>query len=298
VLAALLEHRISPGEKVLGVSLDGYGYGDDGTAWGAEFLLADYDDYQRLGHFKYMPLPGGDLAAKQPWRMAIAYLYEAYGKKGVEKIGRVSAKKKDAVVEMIERSINSPMASSCGRLFDAVSFLVGLAPGEMEFEAEAPMRLESAADECTQKHYRFTLIDDFLGKNWGQAPISRGGKKLDLAPIFRKSDQPPFQISFAPTIRAIMDDLSRGVSTPQISAKFHNTLAHVILKAAERTRQNHRTEIVALTGGVFLNKRLLTTTKKLLERKGFKTLRPIIYSPNDESISVGQIAYALNLLQK
>jgi hydrogenase maturation protein HypF len=309
VLAVLLEHKIPPGEKALGVSLDGYGYGEDGTAWGAEFLLADYESYQRLGHFKYVPLPGGDLASKQPWRMAIAYLYDAFGVKGVDKIGGViaenidgvnaekirrmiaeriggiggvSTKKRNAVVEMIERGINSPMASSCGRLFDAVSFLVGLAPKEMEFEAEAPMRLESAADDTIRKSYRFTIIY----KNRG------------LSPFFQMPQSQPFQISFSPTIRAILNDLNQGVPPSHISAKFHTTLARVILKVAERARQKHNIETVALSGGVFLNKRLLTTTVRILEHKGFKTLRPVVYSPNDESISVGQIAYALNVLQK
>ena len=298
VLAALLEHKIPPEEMVLGVSLDGYGYGEDGTAWGAEFLLADYDSYQRLGHFKYVPLPGGDLAAKQPWRMAMAYLYETFGERSAENIGerrieeseslkKVSTRKRNAVLEMIERGINSPMASSCGRLFDAVSFLVGLAPMEMEFEAEAPMRLESAAEESFRKTYRFAIIND---EKRGQATFYRGNKKSSLSPFFH--------ISFIPTIKAILEDLNQGVPVSQISAKFHNTLARVILIVAERTQQRYHTDTVALTGGVFLNKRLLTTTLHLLEHKGFKTLRPIVYSPNDESISVGQIAYALNLLQK
>ncbi len=298
VLAALLEHKIPPEEMVLGVSLDGYGYGEDGTAWGAEFLLADYDSYQRLGHFKYVPLPGGDLAAKQPWRMAMAYLYETFGERSTENIGerrieeseslkKVSTRKRNAVLEMIERGINSPMASSCGRLFDAVSFLVGLAPMEMEFEAEAPMRLESAAEESFRKTYRFAIIND---EKRGQATFYRGNKKSSLSPFFH--------ISFIPTIKAILEDLNQGVPVSQISAKFHNTLARVILKVAEIAQQRYHTDTVALTGGVFLNKRLLTTTLHLLEHKGFKTLRPIVYSPNDESISVGQIAYALNLLQK
>jgi hydrogenase maturation protein HypF len=331
VLAALLEHKIPPGEKVLGVSLDGYGYGEDGTAWGAEFLMADYDGYERVGHFQYVPLPGGDLAAKQPWRMAMAYLNHAFGEIGAEKKGersaeksgeargannalrahieeskslkRVSSRKRNAVTEMIERDINSPMASSCGRLFDAVSFIVGLAPNEMEFEAEAPMRLESAAEGNTRRSYRFAIIDD---EKRGLSPFSRGNQKRGLSPFSRgnqKRGLSPFlsqsyQISFNPTIKAILKDLNEGVPASHISAKFHNTLARVILKVAERARQEHHTNTVALTGGVFLNKRLLTTTLHLLEHKGFKTLRPVVYSPNDESISVGQIAFALNLLQK
>jgi hydrogenase maturation protein HypF len=293
VLAALLEHKFPPGEKVLGVCLDGYGYGEDGTAWGAEFLLASYDGYERLGHFKYVPLPGGDLAAKQPWRMAMAYVYETFTGKSenrvldarakkaliakiedLKSLKKVSTRKKNAVLKMIERDMNSPMASSCGRLFDAVSFLVGLAPKEMEFEAEAPMRLESAADNATRSSYRFKIMDE----------------KRGLSPFF--------QISFSPTIRAILEDLNKGFPESQISAKFHNTLARSILKAAERVRQEKHIDTVALTGGVFLNKRLLTATLRLLKQKGFKTLRPVVYSPNDESISVGQIAYALNILQK
>ncbi len=339
VAAALLEHKIPPGKMVLGVSLDGYGYGEDGTAWGAEFLLADYDGYQRWGHFKYVPLPGGDLAARQPWRMAMAYLHDTWGgrspgrivdgdadKMAVKSTGRivdrvaddrfperigkeirgndalhkrieglksfrqVGARKRDAVIEMIERGINSPMASSCGRLFDAVSFLVGLAPQEMEFEAEAPMRLESSAERGIRTSYRFAITD----QKRGLSPFSRGDEKRGLSPFL----QPSFQISFTPTIKAILEDLNQGVPVSQIASKFHNTLARVILKVAERARQDHRIDTVALTGGVFLNKRLLTTSLHLLDLKGFKILRPIVYSPNDESISVGQIAYALNILQK
>jgi hydrogenase maturation protein HypF len=199
----------------------------------------------------------------------------------------VSTRKRNAVIEMIERQLNSPMASSCGRLFDAVSYLAGLAPVEMEFEAEAPMRLESEADDSIRSSYRFKIIDD---KNRGLSPISRGGKKGGLSPIF--------QISFNPTIKAILDDLNKGIPASQISAKFHNTLARTILKSAQRVRKEHLIDTVALTGGVFLNKRLLDTTQHLLNQKGFKTLRPTVYSPNDESISVGQIAYALNILRK
>jgi hydrogenase maturation protein HypF len=202
---------------------------------------------------------------------------------------RVSKKKRNAVIEMIERDLNSPMASSCGRLFDAVSFLVGLAPREMEFEAEAPMRLESGADELIRKSYRFAIIDD---KKRGQATFYRGNKKSSLSPFLSQS----FHISFIPTIKAIMEDLNQGIPVSHIAAKFHNTLARVIIRVAERARQRHQIDTVALTGGVFLNKRLLTTALNLLEHKGFKTLRPVVYSPNDESISVGQIAYALNFI--
>ena len=271
ILAPLLEHRIPPGKKVLGVSLDGYGYGEDGLAWGGEFLIGDYSGYQRLAHFKYVPLPGGDLAAKQPWRMAISFLMDAYGTEfpALKALNRLPQNKIKAVKSMIEQKINSPLTSSCGRLFDAVSYLIGLSPLEVEFEAEAPMRLESAANKETDQSYSFAL----------------NGKT------------PPFQVSFAPVIQSIVKDLERGRPASLISSKFHNTLALVIDSIAETARKDHGIDTVVFVGGVFLNKKLLHRAASLLEKRGFQILRPLVYSPNDESISIGQIAYALNTIK-
>jgi len=272
ILAALLEHKISPEKKVLGVVFDGYGYGEDGMAWGGEFLLTDYSSFQRLAHFKYVPLPGGDLAAKQPWRMALSYLQDIFGQKipEVEALKKIGKNKIKGVMRMIEQNINSPLTSSCGRLFDAVSFLVGLSPLEIEFEAEAPMRLEAVATENIKESYDFSLL----------------------------KASSPLQISFEKTIRGILKDLSQRNLPSFISAKFHNTLARVIAKVAERARKKHGIDTVVLGGGVFLNKRLQRVSSKLLEEKRFKVLRPINYSPNDESISLGQIAYALAKIKK
>ena len=272
VLAPLLEHNIPPHRRVLGVALDGYGYGEDGTAWGGEFLLANYSSYERFAHFKYIPLPGGDLAARQPWRMALSYLLGIFGAEypEVKALDKVSQSKIKGVKAMIEQRINCPAVSSCGRLFDAVSFLVGLSPLEVEFEAEAPMRLESVAEDGVKKSYPFTI----------------------------EGESPPFKISFGPTIRSILDDLRNNVPLSQISAKFHNTLARVIASVSERARENYGIDMVVLIGGVFLNKKLLKKASHMLQQKGFKVVRPIKYSPNDESISLGQIAYALNKLKK
>ncbi len=271
VLAPLLEHRIPPGKKVLGISFDGYGYGDDGLAWGGEFLLADYSSYQRFAHFRTVPLPGGDLASKQPWRMALSYLIDAYGFgfPKVKALGKVSPGKIKGVMTMVEQKINSPLTSSCGRLFDAVSFLVGLAPLEVEFEAEAPMRLESAAGKETKASYGFAL----------------------------EGNAPPYSISFVQTIKSVLKDLEKRIAVPVIAAKFHNTLAQVIAFMAEKARQVYGIETVVTVGGVFLNRRLLHSATTSLEEKGFKVLRSINYSPNDESISIGQIAYALSALR-
>jgi len=272
ILAVFLEHRIPQGQKVLGVSMDGYGYGEDGSAWGGEFLLADYSSFIRVAQIKQVPLPGGDLAAKQPWRMALAYLKDAFGDKlpKIRPLQRINKEKRSFVLKMMKTGLNCPPSSSCGRLFDAVSFLVGLAPAEVEFEAEAPMRLEASAHERTKAGYRFTILNEGL----------------------------PWQISFAPAIQQIIKDVQRQVSTVRIASKFHNTLARAIAAVAEKAKNEFGVDKVALGGGVFLNKRLLSSTSAILREKGFEVLRPVRYSPNDESVSLGQIAFALTRLKK
>jgi len=271
ILAPLLEHRIPPKTKVLGVAFDGYGYGEDGSSWGGEFLLADYSSFQRFAHFKPVPLPGGDLASKQPWRMALSYLMDIYRNQlpGVKALERVSREKIKGVMTMIEQNIRSPLSSSCGRLFDAVSFLVGLSPLEVEFEAEAPMRLEAVAEEKIKESYGFSVI----------------------------GASPPLRISFDQTIKSIVRDLEQKILPSVISAKFHNTLARLILSIAEKAEREHGVNTTVFVGGVFLNRKLLQSATSLLKAKGFKVVRSINYSPNDESISIGQIAYALNKIK-
>ncbi len=274
ILAVMLEHGFPPGQKTLGVSFDGYGYGADGKAWGGEFLVADYKEFSRFAHFADVPLPGGDLAAKQPWRMALSYLRSAYGEdlphlKVLQKVGR---KKIAGVLEMMKHSINSPLTSSCGRLFDAVSFIAGSSPMEMEFEAEAPMRLEAAA-----------------------APGVRGRYPIEIL------EGPPGQahtISFGKMIRAIVKNTQQEIPLSHVAAKFHKTLAFAIVRVAEMARMRYGIDTVVLTGGVFCNRRLMQEASNICENKGFSVLRPLQYSPNDESISVGQIAYALGSLYR
>jgi hydrogenase maturation protein HypF len=271
VLAPLLEHGWPPGRQVLGVAWDGYGYGDDGGAWGGEFLIADYSGYERYAHFSPVPLPGGDAAARQPWRMALAYLRDAFAERlpDLEPLRAVGGRRVRGVLEMMARGLNSPPTSSCGRLFDAVSYLAGVAPAEMEFEAEAAMRFEAAVAGRPGSGYPFELKD--------------GAR--------------PFQVSFAPLIRAVVDDIGRGAGPDVVSARFHETLARVILGVAARARRERRIGTVVLTGGVFLNRRLLVRATGLLERHGFRVLRPVEFSPSDESLSVGQIAFALGRLR-
>jgi hydrogenase maturation protein HypF len=271
VLAVLLEHQIPAGRKVLGVAFDGYGYGQDGGAWGGEFLLSDYSSFTRIAHFKPVPLPGGDRAAREPWRMALAYLREAYGEKipALPSLEKVNRKTRDLVLKMVSSGINSPLTSSCGRLFDAVSYLAGLAPVEVEFEAEAPLRLEAVSRRNIKASYPYEFL----------------------------TDREPWQLSFTATIREIVRDVLRRTPPEKIGAAFHLTLAEAIASVCERVRELHGVATVALVGGVFLNKTLLSLTSRILQKKGFQVLRPRQYSPNDESISLGQVAYALARLK-
>ncbi|HMA54234.1 MAG TPA: carbamoyltransferase HypF, partial [Acidobacteriota bacterium] len=187
VLAPLLEHGHVPKKRVLGVALDGYGYGEDGTAWGGEFLLADYQDFERFARFEPVALPGGDLAAREPWRMALAWLDKAFDGAVPDlavfrKIGR---SRRAAVLQMSRSGFRSPVTSSCGRLFDAVSFIAGTAPERLEFEAEAAMRFEAAADRAYRGRYPIGLTEAGPGR--------------------------PREISFAPLLRALVRDVKEGL---------------------------------------------------------------------------------------
>jgi len=266
VLAALLDHGVKPGTRVLGVIWDGYGYGQDGEAWGGEFLIAGYEGFERFAHFEPRPLPGGDLAAKEPWRMALSYLWspEACPTPDLKALRGIDLRRRQAVWEMMIRRVRSPLTTSCGRLFDAVAVLTGLAPFENEFEAESAMRLEAAAAPGRHRPYPIAI---------------RAGV--------------PKTVSFGPMIQSLMADLGHGVSTRIVSARFHETLAASIVEIAQAARRERETNTVALGGGVFLNRRLLDRTEERLSKEGFTVLRPQRYSPNDESISVGQIAFAL-----
>jgi hydrogenase maturation protein HypF len=266
LLAVLLDRGVEPGLDVLGMIWDGYGYGNDGEAWGGEFLVGGYNQVDRFAHFEPRPLPGGDLAAKEPWRMALSYLRspEMNRPPDLPALRGINQARREAVWEMIVRGTRSPRSSSCGRLFDAVAALIGLAPVENEYEAEAAMRLEAAAAKGRHRAYPISLIAG-----------------------------DPMVISFAPMIRALLADLDQGTSPGIISARFHETLAATAVEVARIVRKKRGIGTVILGGGVFLNRRLLDRTETRLLHAGFRVLKPRQYSPNDESISVGQIAFAL-----
>lgn len=248
-------------ENVIGVSLDGTGYGTDDNIWGGEFLIADLKDFKRYSHFEYIPLPGGDKAVDEPWRMAFSYLYKYFGDDfdydSIPLFRTIDDVKMKMVREAVDKRINSPLSSGAGRLFDAVSAILGLC-ATSAFDSEAPMRLESVIRDKTNDFYPF-----IAGKT----------------------------IEFPETLKAIISDLNRETSST-ISAKFHNTVARIILDVALNIRKETSLNKVVLSGGVFQNKYLLEKSLYLLNRNKIKTFTNHLVPANDGGISLGQLVVA------
>jgi len=260
ITSCMAEHHLD--EKVIGVAFDGTGYGDDGNTWGSEFFVCDLKDYTRITHFEYIPMPGGDLAAEEPWRMAVSWLYKIFGKELINQdlalLMELDPGKVDILIRMIDRNINCPLTCGAGRLFDAVASLLGLCQ-VATFQAEGPMRLESLVQENCRESYEFEMADT---------------------------------IRFGATIRGIIDDLKRGNSISFIASKFHNTIISVIFESANAIRGKEGLNKVVLSGGVFQNKYLLEGTITLLKQHHFEVYSHTVIPANDGGIALGQLAVA------
>ena len=249
-------------EKVIGVALDGTGYGMDGNIWGSEFLICDLNDFTRISHFDYIPLPGGDSATEEPWRIAISYLYKIYGKRFLELdlpfLKNIEIEKIRLIIQMIDNRINCPLTSGAGRLFDCVASLIDLVQ-TATFQAEGPMRLESIVDpECTNS-YTFTAGDT---------------------------------ICFDETLKSIVQDIVNGIEKVTIATKFHNTIILAIFDTVNTIRLNSGINKVVLSGGVFQNKYLSEKTMDLLLKNNFEVYSHSSVPANDGGLALGQLAVA------
>lgn len=257
------------GGPVIGVAFDGVGLGPDGTAWGGEFLVADLAGFTRVGHLAQVAMPGGDAAARQPWRMAAAHLDAAYdgcppaGLAVVQRQGR----RWEHVLSAARAGVNAPLTSSAGRLFDAVSSLLGVRD-VVTYEGQAAIELEHVADPTETGSYAIPVSDD---------PVAR--------------------VQVAHLVRALADDLVDGTAVPVLAARFHNSLAGIVLDVCRRLRDLHHLSTVALSGGVFQNALLLRRCLDLLEADGFTVLTHRQVPPNDGGISLGQAAVATAALR-
>ena len=254
IASAIVDNDIKG--NVIGVALDGTGYGYDGRIWGGEFFVGDLKTLRRAGHFEYIPMPGGDKAVMEPWRMAASYL-------SLLKKSHPRLKRYPVISKMILRGVNSPLTSSAGRLFDAVGSLV-LCKETAKKEAELPMELERIADPYTEDAYRFDI------KKYNGLAI------MDLSKV----------------IKGVMADISAKRDRGIISAKFHNTIARIIRDTAIILSRKHKMRKVVLSGGVFQNRFLTARTVAMLEARGLKVYLHSAVSTNDSGIPIGQVAIA------
>jgi len=257
--------------KVIGVAFDGTGYGTDGRIWGGEFLVADFAGFERRAHLRNVLLPGGDAAVRQPWRMALSYLRDTFGAQLPQEMAcfETIPEKQMAVVDrMLTRQLQTVETSSCGRLFDAVAAMVGIG-GEVTFEGQAAIALETIATKGIERRYGFEIAD-------GE----------------------PLVLDFRPMIAEIAADLARGRKAGEISACFHNTLSAAIVEVCERIRSGDGLDRVCLTGGTFQNVTLLERTAAELERRRFGVFLQATVPANDGGIALGQAVIANERLRR
>jgi len=265
IASCLAENGVE--DSVLGIALDGSGYGLDGRIWGGEVLVADLRRARRMGHFRYIPLPGGAAAVREPWRMALSYLYAAYGAEYTDLklslLSRIPERTRQIIIKMIQQEINSPLTSSCGRLFDAVAALVGLRD-YIRFEGQAAMELEATISPEEQGCYPISLEQE--------------GELTIFSPL--------------PMIRRVVEDINKGEFPGVISAKFHNSLVQLFADFCLRLREETGMEKVALSGGVFQNVYLLAHLTSRLEQLGFEVYTHSQVPPNDGGLALGQAVIA------
>ncbi|MFH1220948.1 MAG: carbamoyltransferase HypF [Candidatus Eisenbacteria bacterium] len=267
---------------VIGFALDGTGYGPDATVWGGEILVATRKSFTRAGHLEQVAIPGGEAAIRQVWRMALSHLYSAYREDvrslPLEALLGIDRRQIEVVLAILKSGFNSPMTSSCGRLFDAVSCLCGLRH-EVKYEGQAALELEMAA-----------------GDDLGQA-----------YPVVLDTEGEKVVIGVRGLVREIVRDVLGGPGSPGIGAgavagagstagtvgaKFHNWLARSLYETACLLRTRQGLEVAALSGGCFQNVRLLAQLKGLLEGGGFRVITNHLVPANDGGISFGQAVVA------
>jgi hydrogenase maturation protein HypF len=297
-VAAVMAENDLEGE-VIGLAMDGTGYGPDGTIWGGEVLRASAAQFVRLGHLAYVPLPGGDAAIEHPVRIAWAFLVQAYGPEEAlrRRVGRLAgAAEKDLHLwaEMIAKGVNSPPACGLGRLFDAASVLAGVC-SDNSYEGQPAIELEGAAEGQPDNipPYEFGIIDAderlaasrrrarSVGDGAAKGPAATQGWVIDTVPL----------------VRGLVADVEAGRTRAETSARFHATVAAMLLEAARRARKETGLGRIALGGGCFANNRLVRTLAPALEAEGFQAYVHREVPPGDGSVALGQayVAAAQNI---
>ncbi len=262
---------------VLGASWDGTGYGPDGTIWGGEFLLCNRKHFDRVAHLRLFPLPGGDLAAREPRRSALGLLYTIYGdglfdRTDLKPLQALDDKDRRVIRTMLARNLNCPLTSSMGRLFDAVASIIGIGH-RVQIEGRAAMELEFLAERDDSK--------DFYPFSLGQTGEIKGPTLADTA-------TGSCVIDWAATILAVLEDMAHTAPIGRIARRFHNTLVEMIAVVAQRAGQQR----VLLSGGCFQNRLLAEAAITRLAKDGFQPYWHQWIPPNDGGIALGQAVIA------
>jgi hydrogenase maturation protein HypF len=262
IASCMVDNRIEG--EVIGVVMDGLGFGEDGRFWGGEFFIADFAHAERVAHLDYVPMPGGAKAIREPWRMAAVYLHRAFGDDFLDLklpfVKRLDKRAWATLRKMAASGVNSPETSSLGRLFDAVASLVGLR-SVVSHEGQAAVELEAIADRSLTQGYEFDITGAGVIK--AQTVIS-----------------------------SAVEDMLAGGSPQAVSAKFHLGVAGLIVSIARRLRDERRLSRVVLSGGVFQNMYLLAKVCRSLESDGFDVFTHRRTPANDGGVSLGQAAVA------
>jgi hydrogenase maturation protein HypF len=257
---------------VIGLAFDGTGYGTDGSIWGGEVIIAENDTFSRAAHFAYVPMPGSTAAIKEPWRMAISYLYKTFGEKFWELdlplLKEIDHHKIKIIVEMISKKVNAPYTSSLGRLFDGIAAIVGIR-NQVFFEGQAAMELEMMAGEKENNIYAY---------EW--------------------SRMESLHIPTEPIVKGVVKDMALGIHPSIISSKFHQTLIHLFADMCDVVRKESGLKRVVLSGGVFQNSILLTGLIKALEESNFQVYANSKVPTNDGGICLGQVMVASEVASK
>jgi len=268
--SVMAEHNLTG--PVIGVSMDGTGYGTDDAVWGGEFLIVDWNSFERKAHLRYTPMPGGEKAIKENYRMALAWLESIYGQDLWHLKIPFLKKLKRAEIEFLlnatAKGINAPLTSSMGRLFDAVSAILGLRM-LANYEGQPAIELEMIADELESGYYQFRYEEE--------------NDKIIIDPV--------------PVISRLVEELAKNGNREKISARFHNSISRMIVEVCEKLREQSGISAVALSGGVFQNFRLLSQATALLREKKFKVYVHRMVPTNDGGISLGQAAIGLRRMK-
>jgi hydrogenase maturation protein HypF len=266
IAACMAENRIDG--RVIGLALDGTGYGTDGHIWGGEALIAEYASFERVAQFAYAPLPGGAAAIREPWRMAVSYLEQAFGEDflglDIPFVRQLDGPKTELILRMIAQRLNSPLTSSCGRLFDAVAALIGIRQ-QVSYEAQAAIELEMAA---------------------------RGSSESRDYPLDLHRQDNHWQIDTTPLFRAIVEDLRQMVCVETISSRFHNGVVATLACLARSLRQESSMNRICLSGGTFNNLLVLEQLIRKLESCGFEVFTHSEVPTSDAGLSLGQALVA------